>query len=598
MAKKLLYEETVIKGKKPRWPYDNTLSTAQRYSTVIARIKSEKPNYTFSGWQVIGSSTVYPEPFNDENSNPFPTFTADGEINAVWSRVENVTVMCVPSSNTVGSDGDTITLTYYAMVGDNIVTDGVTLNVNSGETTVSYTMGQDSVTPNGIVRSITINPNSTEDSKQLVVYATYNGQNSETVYIYQAAQDEQIIPDCDYFLFNYFWTYGDNGTDDDESDDLGDGIDLDSLTVIYVEDEHGNIVDKSFTGKPVGFRYIMPTNRQENYEVRQNDNPDGILCMEHSGDNTNSGDEGAVLCLTNIVNTGEIRPHEKIIIKIYANWFERRIDGNMEINCRAFKRISGTPNFDEDITRDSQNHFKFIPTDKCEVVWDNFTQAFNVQAYGIMNALFEDAYTPYLHNIYSPICTVTYDVDSGAKVYTPRATDTGRDASGVNTNLGTMFKTSETNTNKTISATDRQCDFGGIYVDYYNTGELMEALITDEDKLYMSVWVGSPQTPNLIRIFDKNDLDKDLTGFENCEGFIESMRLTKTNENGINKLNIHVNVSENTERARRTIRFWLIKCPCDSEHKKPGIVLRETGPDESSTQSWRYFSITQNMRDE
>jgi hypothetical protein len=584
MAKKLLYEETVIKGRKPRWPYDNTLSTAQRYSTVIAHIKSEKPNYTFSGWQVSGSSTVYQEPFNDENANPFPTFTTDGEINAVWSRVENVNVMCVPSSNTVSSDGDTITLTYYAIVGDNIVTDGVTLNVKSGDTTVSYTMGQDSVTPNGIIRNVTINSNSTEDSKQLVAYATYNGQNSEDTVVYQAAQDEQIIPDCDYFLFTYRW-----GADD--------GVDLDSLTVIYVQDQNGNYVDKSFTGIPVGFRHMIPTNRPDakNYIVYQDDDDEnGLLCMKHGGDNITSGDEGAIICLSNLVNTGEIHNGEKIIVKIYANWYKTKGNGDMNIDCKAYKRISGTPNFNEDI---NQEGYAFLPTSTCSTVWQTQEEEYNVKAEGRLNPMFEDNFAVVptnLDNLYSHICTITYDVKTGSKTYKPRTTDNGREARYYDGRYEYMFiynSTGYTDYIKTFPSTTTNVVIDGLYCYYYEQ-ENMGYLETNDDKLYMSIWIGSKK--NFTQVFTKDDIGVQFNDFDD-EGFVRGLKLTKYNEGGINKLRININLAENNTVAKLTIRFSFTKCPDDG---RPGVCLPSPDVDNDiyTTENRGFLQIIQNAR--
>lgn len=182
MAEKVtLYNESIRNGEKARWPYDTSLPLSERYNTVMNSVKQAKNGYLFEGWRYNG--TIYKEPFQNEETNPFGPINEDIEIMAMWSRIF---VYCVRIPNVaVPYSGGNVSVTYYAVVGNQVInTNQVTLIVDS-TTDASYTRGSDSVYNSLRQCTFTVNQNSSHDIKRLVVYAQYNGINSEKLIIYQ-----------------------------------------------------------------------------------------------------------------------------------------------------------------------------------------------------------------------------------------------------------------------------------------------------------------------------------------------------------------------------------------------------------------------------
>lgn len=139
-----------------------------------------------------------------------------------------------------------------------------------------------------------------ERGNTYVFKATYNEKIvSNNVSIYQYTQYENILPYSDYIIFRYVW--GET-----------DGEDLDTLTIIKVYDRNNNEKVTSYTNSSVGWwgksgYYIDDRNSQ--------------FYLRHSGDNQQSGVEGAVLCLAKIASDGLIENDDIIEIRIFTNWY-------------------------------------------------------------------------------------------------------------------------------------------------------------------------------------------------------------------------------------------------------------------------------------
>ena len=281
----IVHTEQVREGEKARYPFKS---------------EYEEPtldSYLFVGWKYNG--TIYePNQYASEASNPFGPIIENTDILAMWSQIR---VFCIPDKTIIGYEGGQIKIMYYAVTSRVVTSNDVEKqfipprvnpiiynNVTDTEVSGQYRMCTFNVTQNN-----------GDEGRKLRVAATYKGVMSDVVEIYQQSPNEFIIPDCDYFHFSYSW----------EDVAHGGGVDLDSLTVIYVEDEEGNRVNKSFTGKAVGF------GANSSYQARSSN---GTLCLQHGGDCRTSGAETAVCCLTNIAETGEISNLETIKINIYA----------------------------------------------------------------------------------------------------------------------------------------------------------------------------------------------------------------------------------------------------------------------------------------
>ena len=568
MANTRLFTEKIKgTGKKARWPYDTSLSSAELYNTVMTNLKQQKVGYIFKGWRYNGQ--IYAEPFDDESTNPFGPITENTDIYAVWSKIN---VYCTTDKPVVVYEGDTVKVFYHAVTTEIVTSNEVKLYVDEANTTVSYTRSpNETVEGNERVCTFTINENTSQDGKNLVVYAEYKGVRSENLIIYQNNPYEYVIPDSDYFVFNYEWNFDDKGTST-TTDDVGDGIDLDSLTVIYVEDAQGNVVNKSFTSIPVGYRSGYANKSYSHYQVASQN---GLLCMKHGGDNRQSGAEGAIICLTNIANSGEVNNLETIKIKIYANWYGRRMDGNMTINCKGYKSKEGSSGrYEDDIIEVSHGNWKTFEVNEnnCEVSWEGFSETMNIKAHGSDNARFENEFIEHIGTIYSNVCTVSFNIGTGRKSYLNRTEDNGinRDTKPV------YFKNDRDDGTQFTLSTQRQAfDLNNIYFDYW--GENGYMFTNDKDYIYLEyyyIYVKKDDPTQFIHSEDynaltneeknnytkkqpitikKEDLNKIFTLDETA--FLENLTFTQGSDK---KLNISFTLTDSNGK-KQDVDFFFIK---------------------------------------
>lgn len=466
----IVHTEQVREGEKARYPFKS---------------EYEEPtleSYLFVGWKYNG--TIYePNQYASEASNPFGPIIENTDILAMWSQIR---VFCIPDKTIIGYEGGQIKIMYYAVTSRVVTSNDVEKqfipprvnpiiynNVTDTEVSGQYRMCTFNVTQNN-----------GDEGRKLRVAATYKGVMSDVVEIYQQSASEVVIPDCDYFHFTYSW----------ENDANGGGTDLDSLTVIYVEDKDGNRVSKTFTGRPVGYGTHC-------YSVSSiKDGQDDKLCMQHGGDCRTSDAEGVVVCLTNIANTGEVSNLDKIIIKIYGNWYISKSNGNMKINCNAYKSRSETPTFGNDIEvtdmieiigegeSASEHHYdKFSPNlQNCETVWQQ-TRDLTVKARGSQNAGQD---IECAGEIYSNVCTVVYRIGgnpSNNKSFIPRNVDNGIDwrdghhSTNIYQNTAQRISTPivlETNDTTEHSVND-------IYLNYWD----VDYNFYDNDEDYVSIYL-------------------------------------------------------------------------------------------------------------
>lgn len=432
MAATIYKTEKVDAGEKAKWPYETGYT------------EPTKSGYVFEGWEYSG--TVYEPPFDDETTNPFGPIEDSTDILAKWIKIK---VYCNSDKSSVGYIGEDIEIHYWAEAKNKITSTDVKLKTVFDKTTVSYSIISDTESAgNYRICKIKINENTNVDGKDLVVYAEYKGVKSEEVIVHQKSPYEVEIPDSDYFVFNYSW------------DKTTNGRDLDSLTVIYVEDRNGNKITKSFTNKGVGYSF--------GYQVSSSGN---MLCLKHGGDNTESGAEGAIVCLSNIVKTGEVSNLEKVKVEIYANWFNTRVDGNMRINCTGYKsKETSTGDYSDDIievehtTSTGKKYNTFEPnTANCDVSWSGFSDVINIKAHGTINTHIENLECA--GNIYSHVCTVVFNIATGTKSYIRRTVDNGFDA--VTNMIKLMNNDGQVNTWNDLDVNGQHFESLGMYIDYW-----------------------------------------------------------------------------------------------------------------------------------
>ena len=276
----------------------------------------------------------------------------------------------------------TARLTYFASLSSDptnistAITDGVELTTLSS---VMFTIGEPVVENYVIHSDVVFNTYLDEIGRNYTFTAEYEGITASTS-IYQASQYENVIPAADYFVFTYEWT----------SDD---GTDLDSATLIT------SPIIQGLSYKAVGYSYNGGVSVLGTYSKPY---------LKHGGDNTQSGAEGAIICFKNIVNSFNIGMEDTIKCEIYANWYLKKINGNMSVNCVAYK---GSPNgtFSDEI---SQEGYVFKPIEgKCVQVWpSNGSEKFDLSVKA--SGAYYNPYTPEtcIDKIYSHVATLIHHV--------------------------------------------------------------------------------------------------------------------------------------------------------------------------------------------
>lgn len=554
----IVHTEQVREGEKARYPFKS---------------EYEEPtldSYLFVGWKYKG--TIYePNQYASEASNPFGPITENTDILAMWSQVR---VFCIPDKTIIGYEGGQIKIMYYAVTSRVVTSNDVEKQfIPPRVNPIQYSVVSDTEV-SGQYRMCTINvtQNNDDEGRKIRVAATYKGVMSDVVEIYQQSPHEFIIPDCDYFIFNYEWEYDDKETST-STDDTGGGKDLDSLTIIYLQDSNGNKIQKSYTGIPLGYRseIINNTGTRETVSVYKDGQTNYF--MRWGGDNRLSGAEGAIICLTNIAKYGEVSNLDTVIIEIYANWFSRRIDGNMKINCMGYKSKEGSSGKYSDEIKEIEhinpkgNYKTFEPnTDNCEVSWEGFSESLNIKAAGSLNASYEDAFIPYLDKLYSKVCTVTYDIGSGNKSYIGRGNvDNGRNST---TPGFVTFKTDDNN-KQHYELNNQQQTFvcSGIYVTYDNTDYYM--FDNENDTIKVRVYLNGTHKSDENITITTSELGQSYNG-----PFFSNLRFTRESNN---KLRLSIDFPSNPNNDVRNLDIIMLKCIGDNIHPAIEIPGHATG---------------------
>ena len=568
----IIHTEEVRNGAMARYPYKD------------GYVQPTKEGFVFNGW-IFNGVLHTPQEYESEENNPFGPITEDNvSISADWLEVM---VYCSSNKSSIGYLGDTMVVSYYAEANERITTNDVTLTIEGEYATDFFTIVSDVVSGDHRECTIQVDINRENTGRNLIIKANYAGVESESIVVYQESPYEMVIPDSDYIVFSYEWA---------------DGKDLDSLTVIHVEDDNGNRLSKSFTNQPVGWRFSF-----NDYtggfkrEVLSNNN---LVCLQHGGDNRISGAEGALICMTNIANTGEISNLNKIYVEIYANWFGIRDSGDMNINCRGYKTKEGhTTDLNSDIIKVEHivpgdvNYYTFEPnTENCEVSWDGFSDSFNIKAQGPQNAYFDNGYVECIGNFYSHVCTLTYDVAHNIKTYVPRTEDNGiarriddiRFRNSNNDNYSTFTIGSEggtlevnecyityawNNLNSYLFSNNK--DYIRILFRvnrnegfYYNNNDIRDIItlsqynrLTNEEKNNYTLVI--PEK----KIY-KQDINNEVTYSREDIFLFEELKITK-NTNG--KFNIKVIADNVSSNFPRNITLYLMKYTDDCQH--PGVSV-------------------------
>ena len=339
--------------------------------------------------------------------------------------------------------------------------------------------------------------------------------NGATCCIYQLAKFETILPKFDYLLFRYFWT-------------KNDGIDLDSYTIINnvpdLKDSANRYVYKMQLGwhGNASSDYPFPApdrSKARTYIKASNGDYFGL----HTGDNTNSGAEGAIIFMKNIVNAvkeGQLVPEDgrNIFVDIYANWYrlDHSSSGNFEKNQNMwieYDLVTGSGLFNTATTASASetdifseivppskdvngNFMKYtINTQLAGAVKTTTTSQIHVQAFGSDVIETAKSNISCMDDVLTHVYRVKYDIvtDRPSEFFFP-------DAQGLMTGIVKYMCYNNTDNlvhvDKSIvlyyTQIGDEFTFNNFYckVPYKNTTYYAFPLATDEDYLYFRAYTG------------------------------------------------------------------------------------------------------------
>ena len=399
MAEFVYKTETVAEGEKVKWPFEDDYT------------EPTKSGYLFDGWEFNG--TTYQPPYV-ESSNPFGPISSNTDIKAQWDKL---TIHADTNHTLISGDGDTdadpTKLSYWVSSDKGkMITSGVTIqDVPLDDDMLPIVFdgsGSTAVVDNKNVKTVKVKENDINKPRYYRFKSKYASASLEsgTVEIKQVGKDQTILPPFDYLTFTYSW-----GSED--------GVDLDSATIVrnsHLPITSSTTLDDYF----VGYGGTPPT------AVAQ--------YLQHGGDNMHSGDEGAM------VNWKKICDHDFIsegittlYLDVYANWYNRKADGNMGISFKTYKGNDGLV----------KNGFVFEPTGDTVLVSNTSLNNINVYAYSSQNA---NRGVDGVKNFYSKVATVEYDIRTKSAVLIGNFVQSGRDVKA----------------KVTFNGTERSCENGQI----------------------------------------------------------------------------------------------------------------------------------------
>ena len=369
MAEKIYKTEMVDQGNKANWPNQSDY------------VEPTRKGYLFNGWDYDWKNKV---------------ITEDTDIHPIWDKY---TVIADANRTLISGEGDNNTdptkMFYYLRTDSGkVIPDDVTFEkvaLSSDELEIQFTDNGTAKEDNKNVKKITVKENDVNKNRYYRFKAKYSkdgGVYSDVCELRQVGKEQIILPPFDYLTFTYSWTND-------------DGIDLDSATVIRN------------SGIP-----IEPDTTLDDYYVGYggNGNKDSVnKYLIYGGDNTQSGDEGALVKWKDVLATKDYVSEgiTTLYLDIYANWYNWRKDGNMSITFNTYKGNDGM----------IQDGFVFKPTGDTVLVSTKTINNLNAYASHINNARHP---TNVMTKVYSKMATVEYDIRSKTALLIGNYTRSGR----------------------------------------------------------------------------------------------------------------------------------------------------------------------------
>lgn len=365
-------------------------TTTARYSEISSGTNPDGTKYkVFKIEENSGDANLL---FQVQATYPTDDGEVKSEVLSLTQGVNALDIYCIASTALIPPTGGNAKITYYAKSGNDIITDGVELEIlpatsDAPQPTFSQSEGTNPLTGNYV--EFIIGANSINKTKYIKARAKYNGKYSAEVSIRQVGKDATVLPDFNFFCFTYGW-------------DADAGKDLDSMTI--VEGTGIMIGDRLLDDYPVGWNM---GEGNTNAEVQK--------YIRWGGDNTQSRAEGAeinwkAICERDFISEGIYT----IYAKVYGNWYNTKGTGMVTFNLSTYK---GTG-----MVKDG---YTFVPDDNTTLVTKQ-EKSVICYAQGINNARpTEEGLNA--KDCYSLLATIEYDVASKAAVLIINPNESGRD---------------------------------------------------------------------------------------------------------------------------------------------------------------------------
>ena len=522
-------------------PYNNYLTN---YIEEIPRPCPQQKTVDGSVMTFVGWSRKEVAESDEDIINPIDNKEAYGSITnttvfyAQWQQTQ-IEVMCgepqihTPQDGFIPYDGDSVTVNYWIMENDvQKVVDGLTLDFLADDS-VCELISNEEITDESqkpvMQAKYSVSPNDTGIIRQIGFQASYNGIVSDPIkFVYQEVPN--MLPDCDYFLFNYQWTEQ-------------DGPDLTSVTIVTLEDDSHHIVK---TIGPIGSDFGRMVKDETNTDI----------LMEYKRGSSSVRNESTVICLTKIVTLYKslIENGGTINIDIYANWWRRDFnmadptqvtgDGNMNIICNAYKREEGEINYQEDINNSGN---PILPKETLSDKWQYIEENIHVKAAGARNNAIVRTNGGCADAVYSQVATVSVKLPSNTKAFEKyQDTDNGLDNYALPIYLCENANASNHVTTTVGSATPNTYTYEGLF---YNTWSDRSNNRIDVEIEEVSVKIGETET----------SLDLDGTPF-NAPDFISNLKVerdTTYSTDDFTYLKISFELLANTTSSERNFSIYL-----------------------------------------
>ena len=279
-------------------------------------------NQVNSGKDSSGKSYVIDSlPENTSDSQKSYKYTVSSKdlsksVTITQDKAESLIVHCTVNTDLIPVEGGTFEVLYWASRGSTIISSGVNLEkVPSLWDELVYNEVSADVFEGKNRKRFSVNKNDSEGNKLLTLKATYQGIDSPSVTLKQSGKVITVLPDFDFLTFKYSWKET-------------DGKDLDSITQVVgskLPIGNGHTLDEYAVG--YGLSALSNSNQLNGKDY-----------LVHGGDNTNSGDEGALINLKSILDNEAFNKNtDKIYINIYANWYASKADGNMSVQYNMYR---------------------------------------------------------------------------------------------------------------------------------------------------------------------------------------------------------------------------------------------------------------------